>query len=58
MTEKERSYVAFRARVEAEKAAQTLKRPKRRVRWVERTASREEQYGRYLDCGPLAWDDR
>jgi hypothetical protein len=21
-------------------------------------ASREEQYGRYLDCGPGAWDDR
>ena len=26
--------------------------PKRRV------ASREEQHGRYLDCGPAAWDDR
>jgi hypothetical protein len=22
------------------------------------TASRAEQYGRYLDCGPAAWDDR
>lgn len=21
-------------------------------------ASREEQHGRYLDCGPQAWDDR
>lgn len=21
-------------------------------------ASREEQYGRYLDCGPQNWDDR
>jgi hypothetical protein len=21
-------------------------------------ASREEQHGRYLDCGPGAWDDR
>jgi hypothetical protein len=24
----------------------------------ERQASREEQHGRYLDCGPGAWDDR
>lgn len=23
-----------------------------------RVASREEQHGRYLDCGPQAWDDR
>ncbi len=23
-----------------------------------RVASREEQYGRYIDCGPAAWDDR
>jgi hypothetical protein len=21
-------------------------------------ASREEQHARYIDCGPLAWDDR
>lgn len=21
-------------------------------------ASREEQHGRYIDCGPAAWDDR
>jgi RecJ-like exonuclease len=24
----------------------------------DRKASREEQHGRYLDCGPQAWDDR
>ena len=24
----------------------------------EKHASREEQHARYLDCGPLAWDDR
>jgi hypothetical protein len=24
----------------------------------ERYASREEQYGRYLDCGPQNWDDQ
>ena len=24
----------------------------------ERIADRETQYGRYLDCGPAAWDDR
>jgi len=24
----------------------------------DRVASREEQHGRYLDCGPQAWDDR
>lgn len=24
----------------------------------ERTASREEQQSRYIDCGPAAWDDR
>lgn len=24
----------------------------------ERHASREEQYARYIDCGPAAWDDR
>lgn len=23
-----------------------------------RNASREEQHGRYIDCGPGAWDDR
>jgi len=23
-----------------------------------RYASRVEQYGRYIDCGPAAWDDR
>lgn len=23
-----------------------------------KVASREEQHGRYLDCGPQAWDDR
>lgn len=35
-------------------------KPRRRSRRIpkERTASREEQYGRYLDCGPAAWDDR
>ena len=32
------------------------KAPKRRR--VVREASREEQHGRYLDCGPGAWDDR
>lgn len=24
----------------------------------DRVASREEQHGTYLDCGPAAWDDR
>lgn len=27
-------------------------------RVAERHASREEQNGRYIDCGPAAWDDR
>lgn len=27
-------------------------------RVLPREASREEQYGRYLDCGPENWDDR
>lgn len=25
---------------------------------VSRHASREEQHARYIDCGPLNWDDR
>ena len=29
----------------------------RRVRG-ERKASYEEQHARYIDCGPVAWDDR
>ena len=33
-------------------------KPVRTQRSRERVASREEQYGRYLDCGPAAWDDR
>lgn len=34
-------------------------RPQTRIRRPrERVASREEQYARYLDCGPQAWDDR
>lgn len=42
-------------RVAAERAARPAKG--KRVR-RERHASREEQHGRYLDCGPAAWDDR
>lgn len=33
-------------------------RTRRRVSVASRVASREEQHGRYLDCGPGAWDDR
>ena len=33
-------------------------RPTKRRAKRERVASREEQYGRYLDAGPQAWDDR
>jgi hypothetical protein len=34
-----------------------LPKPKRQTR-KPRHASRAEQHARYLDCGPLAWDDR
>lgn len=32
--------------------------PKHRRAPRERIASREVQYARYLDCGPLNWDDK
>lgn len=38
---------------------QALNVPKpKRPRRPRRVASREEQHGRYIDCGPGAWDDR
>ncbi len=36
---------------------ETKPKPAKRRRY-NRVASREEQYARYLDCGPLNWDDR
>ena len=51
---------AERAAREREEAKAT-KAPARRRRTTTRVsvvASREEQHGRYLDCGPAAWDDR
>lgn len=32
--------------------------PKKRTPRKPKTASREEQNARYLDCGPPNWDDR
>jgi len=70
MTRKERDRANFLARVAEETARQTASdretaRAAKRARWArrgftprEKVASREEQYARYLDCGPAAWDDR
>ena len=59
MTRKERDRANFLARVQAEQAARDAARPRRKARKArEQYASREEQRARYLDAGPLAWDDR
>ena len=47
----------------ARRAAQSaVSAPKPKLRSPKRAAikeaSREEQHGRYIDCGPGAWDDR
>ena len=59
MTEKERSRAKFLARIAEEQAAREAAKPRRKVRKVrEASASYEEQRARYIDCGPLAWDDK
>jgi hypothetical protein len=55
MSMKERNRQTFLERVEREREAA---RPQPRKRARSRVASREEQQARYLECGPLAWDDR
>lgn len=57
MSMRERNRVAFEARKQAEREAREAAKPKRRSRRSD-VASREEQHGRYIDCGPLAWDDK
>jgi hypothetical protein len=37
---------------------QSVPKPRPVYRNKPRNASRSEQYARYLDCGPQAWDDR
>jgi hypothetical protein len=40
-------------------AANAHPKPVRKPRkFREKHASREEQYARYIDCGPQNWDDR
>jgi len=46
---KERDRAKFEAKQAERKALERKPR--------ERPATREEQRARYLDCGPLAWDD-
>ena len=45
------------ARRAVQSAADPRNKPQRRAA-PRRHASKEEQYGRYLDCGPSAWDDK
>lgn len=48
---------AYRAKERARHAAErAINPPRRGARIRNRHASREEQQGRYLDCGPSAWD--
>ena len=62
MSMKQRDREKFLAR-QAQQAEQRqalrrqLGRPRRKASRSEH-ASREEQNARYLDCGPLAWDDK
>lgn len=46
-----------KARRKLQAANDSRNKPKRH-RPQRRYASKAEQYGRYLDCGPSAWDDR
>jgi len=51
------------AREQTRRAAQSAVDPRNTIKPKRqaarrRHASKEEQYGRYLDCGPDAWDDR
>lgn len=54
---KERDRQRFLERQAAQQAQRQAMQPKRRKASRPRVASREEQQARYLDCGPLAWDD-
>jgi len=58
MSMKERDREKFLARQTEQAAARKAAQPQKRTRRRGQHASRQEQYGRYLDCGPLAWDDR
>ena len=57
MSMKERDREKFLARQAKQRAEQEARRPARKPRRSQ-YASREEQHARYLECGPLAWDDR
>lgn len=61
MSEKERSRAKFLARQgKRQLSADEIRAAQRHTRAMarnEKRASREEQHARYLDCGPLAWDD-
>lgn len=64
MTERERSYQRFLER-QAEKrerwrarCTQSTSKAAHRAWREEQSARREEQRGRYIDCGALVWDDR
>jgi hypothetical protein len=60
MSMKQRDREKFLARQAEEKRARQASSPARKRRRTprERIASPEEQHARYIDSGPLAWDDR
>ena len=58
MNMKERYAQRHAERAARERAANAPAPAPRRRRASREFASRDEQHGRYLDCGPAAWDDR